>query len=196
MNKEQEFWNKDSWRWVNHDKLFGPLKNSILYAMHEKLQPITQELPHDATIINLGAGANNHELNEKQIVAMDFSPQMLKHNGANRKVLTDLEHPIPLTDECADLVVSFLLIRYLTIPDQQALIFETHRVLKKGGWCYFADITSGHYSTQKAKFDSHSIHLSMNESNFKNIESHSKTRTSFERGLGMSVEINTIQGQK
>jgi len=90
-------------------------------------------------VLDLGAGtgAANPDLGDREIVALDPSPEMLALNPARQKVVASGEH-IPFPDGWFDGVFSAYVVRNLeSIPQTLA---EIARVLRPGGVAAIVDL--------------------------------------------------------
>jgi demethylmenaquinone methyltransferase/2-methoxy-6-polyprenyl-1,4-benzoquinol methylase len=90
-------------------------------------------------VLDLGAGtgAANPDLADRQIVALDPQPAMLRLNPASRRVVGAGEH-LPFADGSFDGVFSAYVFRNL--GSIQATLAEIHRVLRPGGAAAVVDL--------------------------------------------------------
>lgn len=168
MNNEKEFWNRESADWIHRSDLFGSLLPQILDFIWQQVELAETDLNHKSVVINLGAGADNSayfpKTSDEQIIAVDFAPEMLKRNPAKHKIEADLKDKLPLSDNSADLIASFFLMRYLSLEDQFQLLLEINRVLKPGGSAVIIDLEQGAYAG-KADFDPATLLASLDQLN-------------------------------
>jgi demethylmenaquinone methyltransferase/2-methoxy-6-polyprenyl-1,4-benzoquinol methylase len=91
-------------------------------------------------VLDLGAGtgAANREFGDREVVALDPSPEMLSINPERRRVVGVGEH-LPFPDESFDAVFSAYVFRNLTsVPGALA---EIHRILRPGGAAGIVDLS-------------------------------------------------------
>ncbi len=157
LKREQLFWNDEAPYWRNHSGLFGELKEPIFRFITRGLTPLLNKLPSSPLVANLGAGANNQAYLGKSLdchtLALDLSPRMLSLNPARLRTVADLNRPLPLAADSADLVVSFFLARYLGYEQAGILLTEILRVLRPGTSFFIADIKSNNFDYQKSQFN-------------------------------------------
>ena len=85
-----------------------------------------------------GTGAAGPDLEGREVVALDPSPQMLALNPARRRVVAVGEH-LPVRDGSVDGVFSAFVFRNLdSVP---ATLGEIHRVLRPGGAAAIVDLS-------------------------------------------------------
>ena len=93
----------------------------------------------DGRILDLGAGtgAANDVFADREVVALDPSPEMLALNGATQRLVAVGEN-LPLSDGSFDAVFSAYVFRNLDSVD--ATLEEVHRVLRPGGMAGIIDL--------------------------------------------------------
>ena len=111
------------------------------------------EIRPSETVVDVGSGAGFDSLvagrtvgPEGRVIGVDMTPQMLRkaRNNARSAEMSNvsfrkgLVEKLPVADRSADVVISNGVINL--VPDKQAALKETFRVLKPGGRFYLADI--------------------------------------------------------
>ncbi|MEA3503364.1 MAG: class I SAM-dependent methyltransferase [Actinomycetota bacterium] len=107
--------------------------NSILSLGRDQAWRLTaiERLP-EGRILDLGAGtgAANAVFGDRDVVALDPSPEMLALDGAGMRVVSVGER-LPFADESFDAVFSAYVFRNLDSVDET--LAEVHRILRPGG---------------------------------------------------------------
>ena len=100
-------------------------------------------------ILDLGAGtgAANEVFGDREVVALDPSPEMLALNDASHRVVGAGE-ALPLADESFDAVFSAYVFRNLDSVDET--LSEIHRVLRPGGMAGIVDLGRPEGSMQRS----------------------------------------------
>ena len=100
-------------------------------------------------ILDLGAGtgAANEVFGDREVVALDPSPEMLALNDAPH-LLVAVGEALPLADESFDAVFSAYVFRNLDSVD--ATLDEIHRVLRPGGMAGIVDLGRPEGSIQRS----------------------------------------------
>jgi len=88
--------------------------------------------------VGAGTGAANPDLGDREIVALDPSPEMLAVNPENMRAVAYGEH-LPFAADSFDGVFSAYVFRNLT--SVQGTLEEIHRVLRPGGVAAIVDLT-------------------------------------------------------
>ncbi|MFF4814514.1 methyltransferase domain-containing protein [Kitasatospora sp. NPDC001309] len=119
--------------------------------VHAVLAELSQ-VPADGTLVDLGCGtgptlaATSRRHPRARLVGLDRSAAALSttrthltgHCGGLQLIQADLRQPLPLTDACADAVVSYNVLECLTDP--AALVREAVRLLKPEGTLVLAHV--------------------------------------------------------
>jgi demethylmenaquinone methyltransferase/2-methoxy-6-polyprenyl-1,4-benzoquinol methylase len=100
-------------------------------------------------ILDLGAGtgAANEVFGDREVVALDPSPEMLALNGAGHRVVAAGE-ALPFVDDSFDAVFSAYVFRNLDSVD--GTLSEIHRVLRPGGMAGIVDLGRPQGSVQRS----------------------------------------------
>lgn len=100
-------------------------------------------------ILDLGAGtgAANEVFGDREVVALDPSPEMLAFNDVPHRVVGAGE-ALPLADESFDAVFSAYVFRNLDSVDET--LSEIHRVLRSGGMAGIVDLGRPEGSVQRS----------------------------------------------
>ena len=207
LSEKQRFWNHESRHWKYHDGLFGGAEMMIFKEIKDHVDLVLPQLPERAKILNLGAGANNKSfLNSQrkdlQVIALDFSPNMLRLNEAEKKIMADVSSPLPILNESIDFCFSSFLIRYLSTEDYVLLFKEIWRVLKNNNRFVIADLNQNKFPHQESKFNSEALKIIAEKIGFCKIKKSGLNRSFTERiggyNTGMTYDINLgiITGKK
>jgi len=97
--------------------------------------------------LGAGTGAANDVFGDREVVALDPSPEMLAHNDASH-LLVAAGEALPLADESFDAVFSAYVFRNLDSVD--ATLAEIHRVLRPGGMAGIVDLGRPEGSVQRS----------------------------------------------
>jgi len=99
---------------------------------------ITHLPPGRVLDLGAGTGAANPDLGDREVVALDPSPEMLAVNPETMRAVAYGEH-LPFADDSFDGVFSAYVFRNLTsVP---GTLGEIHRVLRPGGVAAIVDLT-------------------------------------------------------
>ena len=97
--------------------------------------------------LGAGTGAANDVFGDREVVALDPSPEMLALNDASH-LLVAAGEALPLADESFDAVFSAYVFRNLDSVD--ATLAEVHRVLRPGGMAGIVDLGRPEGSVQRS----------------------------------------------
>jgi demethylmenaquinone methyltransferase/2-methoxy-6-polyprenyl-1,4-benzoquinol methylase len=114
--------------------------NSILSLGRDqawRLTAIDRLAVGDILDLGAGTGAANDVFGDREVVALDPSPEMLALNNASRRVVSVGER-LPFADGSFDAVFSAYVFRNLDSVD--ATMAEVHRVLRPGGRAGIVDL--------------------------------------------------------
>ena len=114
--------------------------NSILSLGRDqawRLTAIDRLAVGDILDLGAGTGAANDVFGDREVVALDPSPEMLALNNASRRVVSVGER-LPFADGSFDAVFSAYVFRNLDSVD--ATMAEIHRVLRPGGRAGIVDL--------------------------------------------------------
>jgi len=116
-SNDKSFWNAEAFMWNSKvdSQLRQEIKNELAFRIGEK---------------NLDLGSGNI-VYTPNTVSVDYSPEMLRTNDNKKKILHDLEKPLPLETESFDSVTAVFIFNYIRNLPQ--LIKEARRVLRTGG---------------------------------------------------------------
>ena len=122
------------------------------------------EIGPGETVVDVGSGAGFDSLVAAQmvgehgrVIGIDMTPEMLRKarrnaqrmRAANVKFRKGLAEALPLPDGVADVVISNGI--FNLVPDMQAALRETFRVLKPSGRLYLSDIVANKRVPDSAK---------------------------------------------
>jgi ubiquinone/menaquinone biosynthesis C-methylase UbiE len=113
-----------------------PTDKTLWRAFEDEAQRRIRALPDGSTIVDVGGGRRcvyHHALRpELELVAVDISGEELALNPhAQRTVVADVSHELPLPDGSVDLLLSRAVLEH--VPDVAAAAANMARVLKPGG---------------------------------------------------------------
>lgn len=161
MNKEKrKYWDSQASMWLNHEP-FGDLRSDVGEFVRQSVRPFIIELPRSSTVLDLGAGTNNHwyfnshytSRPDFQIISLDLSKKMLKLNQAELKIQADIGQPLPIRSNSVEFCTSFFVMRYLTEHEQYSLLEEMKRILKPSSWFLIIDLLKNQWKYQRSIFD-------------------------------------------
>lgn len=136
-------------QWEPHAKWWYrhiTMKDYDVRRMQNALLPYVLQLQDDDQIIEIAAGANNavyypEGFNMQRVTAIDGSKPALELNPSGKKIHADIRDKLPLADSSYNLGVCIFGMRYL--ENQEEVIQELLRVVKRGSWVYLADFVEG-----------------------------------------------------
>ena len=111
---------------------YDRINNILSLGQHQKWRRRVVDLLPEGRILDLGAGtgAANAVFGEREVIALDPSPEMLALNGAETRTV-GVGEELPFSDRSFDAVFSAYVFRNL--DSVQVTIGEAARVLRSGG---------------------------------------------------------------
>ncbi len=154
MTTGKEYWNNEAKQWKNSHGLGERAENARSFIRDE----VGKFLPTDNNdlILNLGAGNDFQSLNlwnPERIISLDYAHKMLDEDCIFKPVEADVRDALPILDSSVGMVCSFFLMRYLSHEQRVALLTESDRLLKPGGYVLFIDVPDNSHFLQVEKFD-------------------------------------------